>query len=69
LEDNNEAFVEPKDMFAELTADNQQFTQYLRATHEICERHNDVATASLIEVWIDQSERRTWFLSEVVRGL
>ena len=45
-------------MFAELTADSQLFTQYLRATHEICERHNDVATASLIEVWIDQSERR-----------
>jgi len=56
-------------MLAELSADNQQFTQYLRSTHEICERHNDVATASLIEVWIDQTERRTWFLSEVVRGL
>jgi starvation-inducible DNA-binding protein len=69
LEDNNEAVVDPKNMLAELSADNQQFTQYLRSTHEICERHNDVATASLIEVWIDQTERRTWFLSEVVRGL
>jgi starvation-inducible DNA-binding protein len=69
LEDNNEAVVDPKDMLAELSADNQQFTQYLRSTHEICERHNDVATASLIETWIDQTERRTWFLSEVVRGL
>jgi starvation-inducible DNA-binding protein len=69
LEDNNEAVVDPKDMLVELCADNQQFTQYLRSTHEICERHNDVATASLIETWIDQTERRTWFLSEVVRGL
>jgi starvation-inducible DNA-binding protein len=41
----------------------------LRATHEVCEKHSDVATASLIEVWIDQTERRTWFLSEIVRDL
>ncbi len=44
-------------------------TQYLRATHEICEKHNDVATTSLIEVWIDQTERRTWFLFETVQEL
>jgi starvation-inducible DNA-binding protein len=56
-------------MLAELSADNQQLTRYLRATHELCEKHNDVATASLIETWIDQTERRTWFLSEIVRDL
>jgi starvation-inducible DNA-binding protein len=41
----------------------------IRAAHEICDRHNDVATASLIEIWIDESERRTWFLSEIARDL
>jgi starvation-inducible DNA-binding protein len=54
-------------MLAELSGDNQQLTRSLRATHEICEKYNDVATASLIETWIDQTERRTWFLSQVVR--
>jgi starvation-inducible DNA-binding protein len=56
-------------MLTELSVDNQQLTRSLRATHEICDRHNDVATASLIEVWIDETERRTWFLSEIVRDL
>jgi len=69
LKDNNEDFVTPKDMLAELSADNQQLTRFLRSAHEICEEHNDVATASLIEVWIDQTERRTWFLSETVRAI
>jgi starvation-inducible DNA-binding protein len=69
LKDNNAEIVTPKDMLAELSADNQQLTRYLRATHELCEKHNDVATASLIETWIDQTERRTWFLSEIVRDL
>ena len=64
LKDNNEEFVTPNAMLAELSADNQQLTRSLRATHEVCEKHNDVATASLIENWIDQTERRTWFLSE-----
>lgn len=54
-------------MLAELCADNQQLTRSLRSTHEVCHRHNDVATASLIEIWIDEAERRTWFLSEVLR--
>jgi starvation-inducible DNA-binding protein len=67
LKDNNEQFVEPLDMIAELRSDNQQLTTYLRATHEVCEEHNDVATASLIENWIDQTERRTWFLAETIR--
>jgi starvation-inducible DNA-binding protein len=56
-------------MIAELRDDNQQLTRSLRATHEICDRHNDVATASLIEVWIDESERRTWFLAEIVQDV
>jgi starvation-inducible DNA-binding protein len=54
-------------MIGELYDDNQQLTRRLRATHEICDRHNDVATASLIEVWIDESEKRTWFLAEIER--
>ena len=51
-------------MLAELRDDNLQLTRFLRAAHEICARHNDVATTSLIEVWIDQTERRTWFRAE-----
>jgi starvation-inducible DNA-binding protein len=68
LKDNNAEFVTAKEMLAELADDNQQLTQFLRATHEICDRHNDVATASLIENWIDETERRTWFLFETPHG-
>ena len=67
LKDNNAEFVSPKDMLGELCADNEQLTRSLRSTHEICDRHNDVATASLIENWIDETERRTWFLFEILR--
>jgi starvation-inducible DNA-binding protein len=66
LKDNNQDFVSPEDMLAELRSDNQQLTRFLRSAHEICDDHNDVATTSLIEVWIDQTERRTWFLAETV---
>ena len=66
LKDNNEEFVLPRDMLAELSDDNQQLTRFMRAAHGVCDEYNDVATASLLEVWIDQSERRTWFLSEIV---
>ena len=69
LKDNNAEFVSPKDMFGELCADNEQLTRFLRSTHEICDRHNDVATASLIENWIDETERRTWFLFETLQEL
>jgi len=69
LKDNNAEVVSPKDMMAELSADNLQFTRFLRATHEVCEKHNDVATSSMIEVWIDQTERRTWFLSQTAHDL
>jgi starvation-inducible DNA-binding protein len=67
LKDNNEDHVPPAKMIAELCGDNQQFTRFLRQTHEICDQHNDVATASLIENWIDETERRTWFLAEIAR--
>jgi starvation-inducible DNA-binding protein len=65
LKDNNKETVSPQEMISELCDDNQKMTQALRATHEVCDRHNDVATASLIENWIDESERRTWFLAEI----
>jgi starvation-inducible DNA-binding protein len=66
LKDNNKDSVAAEEMFTELHADNRELTRFLRATHEVCEKHNDVATASLIENWIDETERRTWFLSEVL---
>jgi starvation-inducible DNA-binding protein len=68
LKHNNAEVVSPKDMLSELCDDNQQLTRSLRATHGLCDRHNDVATASLIEVWIDEIERRTWFLAEIARA-
>ena len=67
LKDNNKEGVSPQEMLNELCEDNQQLTRSLRATHEVCDRHNDVATASLIEVWIDESEKRTWFLAEIIQ--
>jgi starvation-inducible DNA-binding protein len=69
LKDNDEESVAPKGMLAELLDDNQALTRYFRSAHETCDKYNDVATASLIEVWIDQTERRTWFLAEIVRDL
>jgi starvation-inducible DNA-binding protein len=69
LKDNNEQHVSPKAMLSELFADNRQLTSFLRSAHEVCERHNDVATTSLIEVWIDETERRSWFLGEIVDSL
>jgi len=69
LKDNDQEFVAPNDMLKELCADNQALTRSLRAKHKVCEQHNDVATASLIESWIDETERRTWFLSETIREL
>ena len=69
LKDKNEEFVAPKDMMAELCADNRELTKLLRSTHEVCGHHNDVATTNLIEPWIDQSERRSWFLAEIIEEL
>ena len=67
LEDNNEDGVPPQDMLKELGADNQLLTRSLRSTHVVCDRHHDVARASLIENWIDETERRTWFLAEILQ--
>ena len=67
LKDNDKEGLSPREMLTELHADNQQLTGSLRAVHGICEEHNDVATTSLIENWIDETERRTWFLWETVR--
>jgi starvation-inducible DNA-binding protein len=69
LKDNSEPFVAPKLMLAELHQDNLQLVEYMRATHEITSRHNDVATTSLLENWIDQAERRGWFLFETIRAI
>jgi starvation-inducible DNA-binding protein len=65
--DNNADYVEPEDMLAELLEDNKTLTARLREAHGVCDDHSDVATASLIEVWIDETERRTWFLFEASR--
>lgn len=67
LQDNNDPFVAADDMLAELASDNRELTVLLRKAHAICDRHEDVATASLIENWIDETERRNWFLSATQR--
>ena len=66
--DNDAEYVDPSDMIAELAEDNKTLAGRLREAHNVCDEHRDVATASLIEVWIDETERRTWFLSEIKRG-
>ena len=65
--DNEAEYVEPEDMLVELREDNQTLVTRLREAHSVCEEYNDVATTSLIEVWIDETERRTWFLFEATR--
>ena len=65
--DNDAEYVEPLDMLAELADDNKTMAARLREAHNVCDEHRDVATASLIEVWIDETERRTWFLFEATR--
>ena len=65
--DNDADFVTPLDMLAELRDDNKQLVANLRETHGLCDEQGDVATASLLEVWIDEAERRTWFLFEAAR--
>ena len=66
--DNNADFVTPMDMLAELRDDNKQLAGNLREIHGLCDGHGDVATASLLENWIDEAERRTWFLFETTRA-
>src|SRR6266511_6368295 len=65
--DNDAEYVEPLDMLAELAEDNKTLAARLREAHNVCEEHRDVATTSLIEVWIDETERRVWFLFEATR--
>jgi starvation-inducible DNA-binding protein len=67
LSDNDTDYVEPSDMLAELGQDNGALVVSLREAHNVCEEHRDVATASLIEIWIDETERRAWFLFEAGR--
>jgi starvation-inducible DNA-binding protein len=68
VSDNDADYVTPKDMLAELRDDNARLAGYLRETHDICDEHGDVATASLLENWIDEAERRVWYLFEATRG-
>jgi starvation-inducible DNA-binding protein len=65
--DNDADFVTPTDMLAELRNDNRELVVKLRETHDLCDEHGDVATASLLENWIDEAERRVWFLYESTR--
>jgi starvation-inducible DNA-binding protein len=65
--DNEADYVTPLDMLAELRDDNKELTAHMRETHDLCDEGGDVATASLLEVWIDEAERRTWFLFEASR--
>lgn len=65
--DNDADYVEPLDMLAELREDNQTLIVHLRKAHEVCDEHHDIATASLIENWVDEAERRVWFLFETTR--
>jgi starvation-inducible DNA-binding protein len=65
--DNDADYVTPLNMLAELRDDNKQLTANMRETHDLCDEHRDVATASLLENWIDEAERRTWFLFEATR--
>ena len=67
IEDNDESYVAPGDMLRELMGDNKKVVAAMRACHKICDEHEDVATASLLENFIDQAERRTWFLFEASR--
>ena len=68
IPDNDAEYVEPKDMLAELREDNQKLVAEMRQVHNVCDEYGDVATASLLENWIDETERRTWFLFESTRS-
>lgn len=66
--DNDADYVDPQDMLAELRSDNQQLVREMRRVHELCDEYEDVATASVLENWIDEAERRVWFLYEAGRA-
>ncbi|MFC2254835.1 Dps family protein [Labrys portucalensis] len=67
ISDNDAGFVTPAGMLAELREDNRLLIALMRETHELCGEHNDIASASLLENWIDEAERRHWFLFEMTR--
>src|SRR4029077_8048904 len=67
IKDNDADYVDPLDMLAELREDNMALAARLREVHNVCDEHRDIATGSLIEVWIDETDRRTWFLFEASR--
>ena len=67
VEDNDAPYVTPQDMLAELRDNNKDLVQRMREAHDLCDEHGDVATASLLEVWMDETERRVWFLYEATR--
>ena len=69
LRDNDQENLTARSMVSELRDDNARLTGFLREAHELCAKHNDVASTSLIETWIDQTERRTWFLSEIAEDV
>ena len=68
VRDNDAPFVSPLEMLKELCADNKAMAANMRKAHGVCDEHEDVATASLLEVYIDETERRTWFLFEATQG-
>jgi starvation-inducible DNA-binding protein len=67
LSDNDAEYVDPLDMLSELREDNEALLASMREAHDLCDEENDVATTSLLEVWIDETERRVWFLFETGR--
>ncbi|WP_337268376.1 Dps family protein [Oryzifoliimicrobium ureilyticus] len=68
IKDNDADYVDPNDMLAELREDNSALVASMRSLHDTCDEHGDVATASLLENWIDEGEKRIWFLFEILRG-
>ncbi|MDP9857459.1 Dps family protein [Agrobacterium tumefaciens] len=68
ISDNDADFVHPHEMLAELREDNGSLVASMRALHDVCDEHGDVATASLLENWIDEGEKRVWFLFEILRN-
>jgi starvation-inducible DNA-binding protein len=68
IQDNNEAFVSAPHMLKELCENNVELTKHLRAAHEVCDKYEDIATASLIENWVDETEKRSWFLFETLKN-
>ncbi|MBI5012600.1 Dps family protein [Methylocystis hirsuta] len=68
VKDNNEEFVSPYEMLSELLEDNKSMAESMRSAHKVCDDNEDIATASLLETFLDETEKRTWFLFEAARG-